>query len=304
MGKLKFDKPKFNITKDSVICLLRFKNGYAEQEEEMRKILSMSFSLGGIQPKAPDDSLKCFCILNKVYIGEARLKPGDLSDIASAKRIAFEKAKRLAYKRLYGLYVELFQHVDNIEAGIRDNAFTLINNVIKSLETIKSITENQKQHLDAAHIYNPMYHEILFRGKRIDNGQWVVGFPLRKETPDLHCYIISTFETKRCAETIGISGSEMYEVYPESIGQYTNVLDSNHTRIFEGDIIEATHNKNFLHTSYIKFDNGTYWCELISGNDIDDTESLYDQSLDLGLTVIGNIYDNPELLECSISEKN
>ena len=302
MGKLKFDTPKFNITKDSVICLLRFKTIYAEQEEEMRKILSMSFSLGGIQPKIPDDSLKCFLILNKVYIGEARLKPGDLSDIASAKRIAFEKAKRLAYKRLYGLYSELFLHVRRITKSILDDTYELGHKVNVCSGTIKYISENQKQHLDTSHIYNPMDHEILFRGKRIDNGQWVVGFPLRKDTPDLHCYIISTFEAERCTGTTGISGSEMYEVYLESIGQYTNVLDSNHTRIFEGDIIKATHNKDFLHTSYIKFDNGTYWCELISGSDIDDTESLNDQCLDFGLTVIGNIYDNPELLECSIND--
>lgn len=297
MGKLKFDTPKFNITKGSVICLLRFKNIYTEQVKEMQKILSMSFSLGGIHPKSLENRLKRFLILNEPYIGEARLKPGDLSDIASAKRIAFEKAKRLAYKRLYGLYVELFQHVSHIEEGIRNNAFPLINNVISCSKSIKNIAENQKQCLDTSHIYNPMDHEILFRGKRIDNGQWVEGFPLRKETPEIHCYIISTFETE-----IGISGSEMYEVYPESIGQYTNVLDDNHTRIFEGDIIEATHNKNFLHTSYIKFDNGTYWCKLISGSDIDDTESLNDQCLDFGLTVIGNIYDNPELLECSIND--
>lgn len=302
MGKLKFDTPKFNITKDSVICLLSFKTTYAEQVKEMRKILSMSFSLGGIQPKSLENRLKYFRILNEVYIGEAHLKPGDLSDIASAKRIAFEKAKRLAYKRLYRLYSELFLHVNRIKESILNDAFTLEDKIAESSETIIDIANNQKQCLDTSHIYNPMDHEILFRGKRIDNGQWVVGFPLRKEMPDLHCYIISTFETERCAETIGISGSEMYEVYPESIGQYTNVLDGNRTRIFEGDIIEATHNKNFLHTSYIKFDNGTYWCKLISGSDIDDMESLYDQILDLGLTVIGNIYDNPELLECSIND--
>ena len=304
MRKLKFDTPKFKITKDSVICLLRFKNIYTEQVKEMQKILSMSFSMGGIRPKSLENRLKCFLILNEPYIGEAHLKPGDLNDIASAKRIAFEKAKRLAYKRLYRLYSELFLHVNHIKKSILNNAFTIDYKIAESSETIIDIAENQKQCLDASHIYNPMDHEILFRGKRIDNGQWVVGFPLRKDTPDLHCYIISTFEAERCTGTTGISGSEMYEVYPESIGQYTNVLDSNHTRIFEGDIIEAVHNSHPLHTSYIKFDNGTYWCELISGSDIDDTESLYDQSLDLGLTVIGNIYDNPELLECSVSEKN
>lgn len=302
MGKLKFDTPKFNITKGSVICLLRFKNIYTEQVKEMQKILNMSFSLGGIQPKSLDNRLKRFLILNEPYIGEARLKPGDLSDIASAKRIAFEKAKRLAYKRLYRLYSELFLHVNRIKKSILNNAFTLDYKIAESSETIIDIVKNQKPHLEASHIYNPMDHEILFRGKRIDNGQWVEGFPLRKETPEIHCYIISTFETERCAETIGISGSEMYEVYPESICQYTNVLDGNRTRIFEGDIIEAIHNGSFLNTSYVKFDNGTYWCELISGSDIDDTESLNDQCLDFGLTVIGNIYDNPELLECSIND--
>lgn len=145
MGKPKFDTPKFNITEDSVICLLRFKSIYPRQEEEMQKILNMSFSFGGIQPRVPNNNLQCFLILTKTYIGEAHLKPGDLSDIATAKRIAFEKAKRCAYKSLYGLYSELFKHINHIKESILDNAFALEEEIASSSKTIMSITENQKQ---------------------------------------------------------------------------------------------------------------------------------------------------------------
>lgn len=145
MGKPKFDTPKFNITEDSVICLLRFKSIYPKQEEEMQKILNMSFSFGGIQSRVPNNNLKCFSILTKTYIGEAHLKPNDLNDIATAKRIAFEKAKRCAYKSLYGLYSELFKHINHIKESILDNAFVLEEKIASSSKTIMSITENQKQ---------------------------------------------------------------------------------------------------------------------------------------------------------------
>lgn len=145
MGKPKFDTPKFNITENSVICLLRFKTIYPRQEKEMQEILNMSFSFGGIQPRVSNNNLKCFSILTKTYIGEAHLKPGDLNDIATAKRIAFEKAKRCAYKSLYGLYSELFRHVNHMKESILDNAFVLEEKITNSSKTIMSITGNQKR---------------------------------------------------------------------------------------------------------------------------------------------------------------
>lgn len=124
--------------------------------------------------------------------------------------------------------------------------------------------------------------EYLFRGKGIDNGEWVYG--------DLWCNpygkrkvcIVSPINDQ------GTTGGNA--VNPETVGQYTGMLDKNGTKIFEGDIID------FLYRS----DGDDYG---IVQYDVDETEFaiVYD-SIYTGLgrqyhsrdiEVIGNIYDNP-----------
>lgn len=86
--------------------------------------------------------------------------------------------------------------------------------------------------------------EILFRGKRVDNGEWVYGdFQLHS----LQCFIIER----------GILTK--YKVIPETIGQSTGMWDKNKTTIFEGDIINFGINQRLM---YVHFNEETLTWEL------------------------------------------
>lgn len=123
--------------------------------------------------------------------------------------------------------------------------------------------------------------EILFRGKETDNGEWVYGdFVTVYDTP-----------RKKGIET----PRRIYEIVPETVGQYTGLTDRNGVKIFEGDIIKYCpyFYKDEEEIGYIKWckNNATYFVELMDGA-VDD---FY-----LGIAkkceIIGNIHDNPELL--------
>lgn len=119
--------------------------------------------------------------------------------------------------------------------------------------------------------------EILFRGKRKDNGEWVYG--------DLTHSIYKIRDT-----CVGRYGSEigMHQVDPATVGQYTGLTDKNGKRIFEGDVVAYPDYGNLA----VVWDDGTF--QLMYA------DTFYDL-LDCGTSgmciVIGNTRDNPELLE-------
>ena len=164
--------------------------------------------------------------------------------------------------------------------------------------------------------------EILFRGKRIDNGEWVYGFYTRIERSLPRCkvaykhYIVPDY------------ASALYgvEVAPSSVGHNTLIPDKNNNTIFEGHIIKAKHT---FHGSISEFKNKTirnaYGREMEeSKNDLFSDFCFYyrnyvveysqkkgayiarngsDQYYLMQLVknhsaeIIGNIHDKPELLK-------
>ena len=133
--------------------------------------------------------------------------------------------------------------------------------------------------------------EILFRGKRKDHGEWVDGFYTR--VADVHYITSGIFDSL----INGIINTTGYKVIPETVSQFTGLYDKNGRKIFEGDIVEGN-SEYFTYThpyGKVVYDGGQY---LISFDDVlEDIECLGAWANDV--EIIGNIYDNPELLEGS-----
>lgn len=125
-----------------------------------------------------------------------------------------------------------------------------------------------------------MNREILFRGQRVDNNEWVYGYyfiDLENKKTYIHLS-----ERKNTPEDWMVKS---LEVIPETVGQFTGLTDKNGVKIFEGDILKRQHWNNklveyggfmFNPFHYGDYNNATYlpnYCE-----------------------VIGNIHQNPELL--------
>ena len=87
--------------------------------------------------------------------------------------------------------------------------------------------------------------------------------------------------------------SPEYDVEPDTVGQFTGKYDSDNNEIFEGDIVEFL---GYDHRMFVCWDNGDGKFLLVSLKDKLFTLGLH--SIDIfTVKVIGNIYDNPELLK-------
>lgn len=126
----------------------------------------------------------------------------------------------------------------------------------------------------------PIERYILFRGKEIKSREWVKGYVFKI---DEKAYIIS------------IHNKNAVEIIPETIGQYTGLKDMYNNMIYEGDVINVYHNRELLNVSYVYFDEGEYRCGLITGGFIDEIETLSEQHSELGIKIIGNIFDDGRL---------
>lgn len=130
--------------------------------------------------------------------------------------------------------------------------------------------------------------EHLYHGKRVDNGEWVEGFYLNRGE-DIANYIIFI-------DNNGILCGR--EVLPETVGEYTGLTDKNGKKIFEGDIVKVEYfsdwGENFVVGIGVIVWNlsSVSFVIKIEGNVLLNLFS----SRHTGIEIIGNIYDNPELL--------
>ena len=122
--------------------------------------------------------------------------------------------------------------------------------------------------------------EILFRGKRKDNGEWVYGDLLK----NMDC--IKIREREKDITRIAKS----YEVIPETVGQYTGLKDKNGKMIFEGDIVTGLFNYTDIIGHIVYGSDATFFIE---------RKGLYGIGLNNAedwLEVIGNTHDKEEKL--------
>ena len=131
--------------------------------------------------------------------------------------------------------------------------------------------------------------EILFRGKRKDNGEWVEGYLVIADER----YFIAN-----CPECITslyypddiYSFTGFVEVIPETVGKYTGQTDKNGYKIFDFDIVDIlTENEEI---GVVTYDEG---CSYVKSNgfSVDFRNNINGEDL----LVIGNMHDNPELIK-------
>lgn len=119
--------------------------------------------------------------------------------------------------------------------------------------------------------------EILFRGQTGFERKWIEGYYSKEPSDD------------GSIDVIVQDTGEWNEIYPEPLCEFTGLYDKNGTKIFEGDIVKLPLSER---NCKVVFKSGCFVAEYGSQG-LTVNNSLYGGDVE----VIGNIYDNPELLE-------
>ena len=141
--------------------------------------------------------------------------------------------------------------------------------------------------------------EILYRGKLVQNGAWVYGYYCKMgETTyafeeDYQKYPVKTFHMI-AQESMTDSGLpnklRLYEIDPETVGQYTGKNDRNAKKIFEGDILRNDSTGEIVSVWW----DEDHCCFVCRGGEVSPVQV---GSVSYQSTIIGNVHENPEILE-------
>lgn len=142
--------------------------------------------------------------------------------------------------------------------------------------------------------------EIKFRAKRLDNGEWSYGSGLLIADNfcvidrDTEMYVDEKYEWAGNTHFFRVAGV-MCDL--KTIGQYTGLKDKKGKEIYEGDII-GCHNPNIKHLIFFNEKQGRFMAALDGDieNDYYGVCGLDDSRWNATKEVIGNIHDNPELI--------
>lgn len=140
-------------------------------------------------------------------------------------------------------------------------------------------------------------HNVIFRGKRLQGGEWIEGYFYKSDINkrERESGKATLIFTPDCETFIYVPEyHNSFMVDPETVGEWTGLYDKNGTKVFEGDVLAITD----------KYDHTVKWsvdCKLSAfcANQNGVNYSTYLGEFANGyysMEVIGNVYDNAELL--------